>query len=104
MPTEECTYVQKLFDFKMFANLHRFNYRLQTRPQAKGYHLKQRGARLSTQYPGAPLRILLSPSSKIPTVAYIPNSLLATKQRELLSLAIDIHYVTIVVPKKLSRY
>ena len=24
MPTEECTYVQKSFDFEMFANLHHF--------------------------------------------------------------------------------
>ena len=27
MPTEECTYVKKSFDFEMFANLHRFNYK-----------------------------------------------------------------------------
>ena len=27
MPTEECTYVEKSFYFKMFANLHRFNYK-----------------------------------------------------------------------------
>ena len=27
MPTEECTYVQNSFDFEMFANLHRFNYK-----------------------------------------------------------------------------
>ena len=27
MPTEECTYVQKLFYFEIFANLHCFNYK-----------------------------------------------------------------------------
>ena len=27
MPTEECTYVKKPFNFEMFANLHRFNYK-----------------------------------------------------------------------------